>query len=341
MSERLMVKIKSSLYLMNMSSINPLGRLPIFVNTKCSATIRVPKNINQVYIKNEVRIFYTDKITSKHALLDWKSTNQNQIPDYIENIAIQATTTIDTLSYLGFLHPLMSDRYRDRAHYIDIYVRNIGTKNGIAYEKPLYNYHGHQSGCGLSIYLNPQLEGFPDRWTVVCHEIFHLYQYSYAQFKNRWYLEGMTNCLERLMREGKGEKYLTPLPSTKDELEKNVYNVPYTHIWHRLAYLAKHTNLAENLPLPISLLERCYTDGTPVFKDCDFNGYIFMRRFLENLNISSLRISKEMNLSPYAWTEKLQRSAEFSPVILKTIQETMIELNMNQSKEEKAFLKLR
>lgn len=340
---RFMMKIKSSLFPITMCVVSSLSMQQSFASSKCNTKANVPKAVDQTYIAQDVRIFYTNNPNSDHALLDPKDINRNKVPDYIENIAIQATTTIEALNHLGFVHPLKSKRYIGDAAYIDIYVKSID-KNGRAFETPQYNpqaKHSSRSSCALSISLSPELEGFPNRWSVVSHEIFHLYQYGYAQFKNPWYLEGLTNWSERLIRAETGDKHLIPLPSTQAALKKEVYDVAYTPLWHRLGYLARHTNLAKTLPLPKELLQRRYIDGSPVFKDLEFNGYVFMRRFLENLHLASEKISQQQKLDPYDWSEKLQRNEKFSPIILRTIQKTMIELDMDKSKEEKDFLKLR
>jgi hypothetical protein len=87
--------------------------------------------------------------------------NNNSIPDYIENIAIQADTTLKAFTYLGFISPLESDRYKNVAEYIDIHV-NLSSGNGLAY-KGVTNYinkANKKNKCTLIIQIRKNLEAF-------------------------------------------------------------------------------------------------------------------------------------------------------------------------------------
>ncbi|MFC4953495.1 hypothetical protein [Acinetobacter puyangensis] len=184
------------------------------------------------------------------------------------------------------------------------------------------------------------MEQFPGNyWTTVTHAIFHLYQYGYNQFKGGWYLEGMTNLMERLLRLGtQGGNGLTPLPATQTELENNVYNVAYNQLWHRLAVLSDNTN--GQLNLPFELLNRTYTDGSKVFKDEKLKGHAFIKKVLKNMKLKTDLISSQNNWDPHNWAESDQISPSNRPYMLNVIQETMYQFGMNQILEEQNFLNL-
>ena len=298
--------------------------------------------LDRVYKSNQFRIYYSSQVDNEHYIPDQTDLNHNQIPDYVENIAIQANATTDALTVLGFKHPLQSARYKNVAHYIDIHVLKM-SGNGVAYELPSHwiNKASKENKCALLLVIRHNLEGFPrNNWTTVTHEIFHLYQYGYSQFKGRWYLEGMTNLMERLLKQGaQGGNGLTPLPSTSSELEQKVYNVPYNHLWHRLAVLSDQTD--GQLSLPKSLLNRTYLDGSKVFKDDKLKGHAFIKTVLENMDTMGHQLSKENNWDQYNWAETAQQAPSNRAYMLNMIQKTMHQFEMNQTLEQQNFLKLK
>ncbi|GAA5010865.1 hypothetical protein GCM10023206_18830 [Acinetobacter puyangensis] len=298
-------------------------------------------NLNVVYLNNKIRVYYSNDLNNIDFIVDRVDINRNNIPDYVENIAIQANATLDVLNHLGFINPLESQRYKGVAQFIDIHLISV-KGNGVAYEMPAMwgNKKSKQDKIALLVVIRNNIENFPgDYWTTVTHELFHLYQYGYSQFKGGWYLEGMANWAERSLRAGAvGRNYNQKLPQTQAELEK-IYNTPYNHLWHRLAVLSDKTD--GTMKLPQSLLSQTYVDGSKVFKDDKLRGYKFMRRILENLTIASNEISIQNNRDPYYWAEKDQRSALNRPIILRVIQQTMHEFGMNKTSEEKNFLQLK
>lgn len=314
-----------------------LGSQYGFAGTSCIEQKNIFPEIKHVYQAGDFRFFYTDNPKSKHHIPDQTDNNKNKVPDYIENMAIQANATAAALKHIGFKAPLETERYKQTAKTIDFIVQS--TKyNGLAYEIPVSIKDGtkQQQQCGLKIHIRHNLEGFPGNWSIVTHELFHLYQYGYTQFKNSWYLEGMTNWLERVIRKETGKKHLSRLPRTAAELEKNVFSVPYNNLWHRLGFLAQQNN--GHLKLPSDIMDRRYTNGEKVFKDDIFYGWSFALKILQQLEAQSMLISKQQNIETYRWKESVQRSPDNNKLILKSIQQTMRDLNMNKTPEEQAFL---
>lgn len=307
----------------------------------CRVSQQVLSSLDSRYVSGKFRIFYSTQVQSPDFIADQTDLNQNHIPDYVENIAIQANASSDALTQLGFMHPLQSPRYQHAAEFIDIHVTAI-KGNGLAFEIPTqYINQANKSGkCALIIQVRNNLEQFPGNWSTIDHELFHLYQYGYSQFKGGWYLEGMSNLMERLLRKGsQGGSGLTPLPSTAEQLQQQVYTVPYNQLWHRLAVLSDPTD--GQLDLPQALLDRRYIDGSKVFKDNRLKGHAFIKAVLENMQLQSDFLSKQNHWDQYNWAETEQVSTARHPMILKAIQDSMRQFHMTQTAEEMDFLQLK
>ncbi|WPO68333.1 hypothetical protein SDC64_05230 [Acinetobacter haemolyticus] len=277
------------------------------------------------FVLNDIRVFF------KESLVDKTDVNNNDTPDYVENIAIQADATIKALNYLGFINPLESKRYKNVAKFIDIHIVSM-KYNGVAYEEPYF----FDKDYALLIKINNNLNNFPGNyWTVVSHEIFHLYQYGYSYFKASWYLEGMANWAERLLRNDDIEvKATLNLPNSKKSLHESVYNLPYNLFWYRLAKLSPNDN---NKTLPSTLMKMTYVNGDLVFKDNQIIGYHFIISFLENLQKSS-NLYFIYNSFP---TEYQQKDVKTYPIIIGAVKKTMLELEFKKTEEVKKFLRLK
>lgn len=309
----------------------------------CGNSTSTLPSLDSVYKLGEFRVYYSNNPNNADYIPVQTDVNNNQVPDYVENIAIQAKATTDALSALGFIHPLNSDRYNGAAEFIDIHLLTMNG-NGLAFENPgiFINKPIKEGKCALQINVNNNLSGFPGNyWTTVTHEIFHLYQYGYSQFKGGWYLEGMANWAERVFRLGtQGGNSTLPmlLPSTQAELTTNVYDVAYNNLWHRLAMLSDSTS--GQLNLPSELLNRTYTDGTKIFKDEKLKGHAFIKKALENAKTKSAQLSNQNGWDPYNWAEVDQVNISNRPYMLKAVQDTMLQFGINQTVEEIKFLDL-
>lgn len=308
----------------------------------CLISTSTLPSVDKVYKDGFFRIYYNNNPASENYITDQTDLNNNNIPDYVENMAIQANATTDALTYLGFTHPLQSDRYKGVAEYIDIHLIKLDV-NGRAFEmaQNFKNKPIKEGKCSLSLYVRNNFEKYPGNYlTIGTHEIFHLYQYGSNQFKDNWYIEGMTNLMERLLRLGaQGGNGLTPLPSELSELESNVYAVPYNQLWHRLAVLSDNTD--GQLNLPSQLLSKTYINGSKVFKDEKLKGHSFIKKILENMELKSNEISLQQEWNRHNWDETDQRSDKYRPQMLNVIQETMLQFGMNKTSEEIKFLNIK
>ncbi len=325
-----------------------------FSAVACRVTNDKP-SADAVFKSGKFRVFYTKNPASPDYLAIQTDVNKNNIPDYVENIAIQANASAEAFSLLGFVHPLDSDRYRGTVHFIDFHIVAM-TANGVAFESPAYAHPSitlKEGKCGLLINLRNNITDFPGNWSLVSHELFHLYEYGYNQFKRPWYLEGMANWAERIVKGGgQGtdglallpQKQLKPIPpatsvlSDYEQLRTSVYNGDNRLLWSRLAVLSDTTN--GQLNLPSTLLNRTYVDGTTkVFKDQYLRGVPFMKKVLENLKVESDAMSYQYGRNKDNWIEADQINEVVNfPIMTKAIQKTMHQFGMNKTIEEKSFL---
>lgn len=308
--------------------------------TPCHSSNKSFSDLESVFLSGKIRVFYSNNSSSKNFLVDRTDNNNNKIPDYVENISIQANATIDALTQLGFVNPLSSGRYLGKAAYIDIHLVSL-KGNGVAYEVPVkfLKNPAKSNECALFIKVRNNLEGFPGNyWTTVTHEIFHLYQYGYSQFKGGWYLEGMTRQMEQLLKADKNERNINALPSTFSSLNNEVYKVSYNKLWNRLAILSDDSD--KELNLTSELKDRKYTDNSLVFKDNKLKGYKFIKSVLENMKLISDKVSLEKGIDKNNWSEENQTDPKNRAYIMKAIQISMNQFGINETDEEAKFLKI-
>ena len=278
---------------------------------------------NKVYQLDEFYVYYSDQPDNPNTPIDTQDLNQNKVPDYIENIAIQAQASRDAFSLAGFRHPLKSPRYQN-VKAIAIFVQKL-SGNGLAYEMPVK--HSlipaiKNMPCSLPISISNSLPDFPGSyWTTVTHELFHLYQYSYSQFKNKWYLESMANWAERALRVdiNAQTKKLAPLPQNTAQLQEQLFNQAYNPMWRRLFYIDQN----DVLELPAQLTSRKYINGDAVFKDQVWYGTRFALNFLQDLELSSNTMSKELKWPTYGWKESDQKLNKWNCTIFQIYQKNL------------------
>lgn len=329
-----MKKILLSTFLFTISTAS-------FSASVCTNDTNPYNNLERLYKAGKTRVFYSTNPASPDNIPIKTDVNKNSIPDYVENVALQANTAAEVFSHVGFIHPLESKRYKNVVSYVDIHL--VNQSGGVAYEIPsrMINRSDSENKCALKIVLSNNLGDFPgEYWSIVSHELFHLYQYGYSQFKRGWYGEATANWAERAIRAGGHKPVAAPnlLPSTQALLQTNVYDVHYNGLWSRLAELYEKNNGI--MGLPSTILNVKYTDGSKVVKDDRLSAYVFMAKFMDNLRIESERISYQNNWDPYAWGSNKSLESN-NPIILKVIQMTMHQSGMNKTAEEKAFLNLK
>lgn len=314
-----------------------------YVNANADCDSSSPSVVAQLdhvyYASSNLRIFYTK--SGENALQFPVDKNKNKVPDYIENIAIQANSIRQAWTLLGYQDPLKSPRYKERVQYIDIQIQQLNGL-GLAFDEP----HRHvnnplkQNACALVILISNNIPNLTGNSSVVAHELFHLYTYGYTMFKQPWLAESLAAWSEGIIRKGKIGAYgQRTLPENEEDFNKYILQRTYktSQLWNRLTVLIDTSN--EELRLPSPLLEMKYTDGQSVFQDPYLKGTFFIRTFLENLGKQDQQIAHLNNWDLYRWKEGDQKSARFNQQVLNTLLITLEKANQHHA-EKRKFQKL-
>ena len=150
-------------------------------------------NLEKVVVYDKFRIFYS--LSGKDELPKSRRAdiNHNKIPDFIESIGKRLTDSNRFLKYeVGLKNPLKSNRYKGRAHYIDVNILNFsnnkkGPKNGVAYDGTSKFNRSLVGKASVNVLAMDISGGVNLNSNTVEHELFHLYQNGYTYFKNRWF----------------------------------------------------------------------------------------------------------------------------------------------------------
>ena len=288
--------------------------------------------LNKVCQLDEFYVYYSDLPNSEHKIPQITDINKNTIPDYVENIALQAKSSRDMFHLAGFRSPLKSPRYQNHATGIAIFLQNM-KGNGAAFERaaqhPNIAKDMIQMPCSIALVISNNLDGFPGSWATVSHELFHLYQYSYTQFKNSWYLESLAFWADRsLKREnGSGTRNLPTLPQNPTDFYKQIYKQPYTHIWRRL-FLINDTDV---LKIPDHMKNRIYIGGQKVFANDEWRGTQFVLKFMQDMEKESNLITQQRDWPEYHWKENDQRLSAWNPIIFGLIQKQLQQPQYDQT----------
>ena len=295
------------------------------------------ENLDHVFIKNEFRIFYT--LNGKNQLPESNrfDLNLNGVPDYVENIAYRLIVAAQLYTdVFGFRHPLQSPRYKDKAKFIDVHILTLENKGSAGDSLIAFNYRFfpqfHQGSIAMK--LSNRLD--KDNMTSV-HELFHLYQNGYTMFKNRWYTEGTARWAEYAFREGTGSRRKLPENSAAlEEVMSQSYGAKY--FWRRLAYLLD-SNKGVFLTPP---LEMDVIEGYPlVIEDERIYGYLFIKRFLENMDSEDNAASQKRDVKEYYWKEDDQKNNKDNNIyILDALRKTILQFETKENSEIQRFLVL-
>lgn len=316
--------------------------------------------LEKVHALNGIRVFYTEvaPVSGKdHRLPKQSQTdgNANGVPDYIENIAIQANVARKVYNALGFTDPTLTEKYR-AVKYIDINVMNI-RPNGLAFNSPVrYSAApGRGEACTLRVDISTQLEAqvigsakkpvqakFTRFWFVVAHEVFHLYQYGQTPLKSSWWMEPTARLMEYAFRSQAhypSGMSTYKLPVSRNELDSKVVALPNgpdaMRFWTRMAML--HDGGQDVMTISDELLHSRYTDGQPVLKDNKFIGYAFLQSFMNELKASDNSRVLNNNRSVQARSEQGQTSRSNDSFIIKSLQGTLQSTGVN-SPEVASFM---
>lgn len=263
----------------------------------------------QRFDKDEFALHYS--LNGPHSLRQQADQDANGIPDAVEDAAEQLATLRDILTDRGFRHPLESPRnQRSGAKVIHVVFQELeGKTTGLSYNKPLA-YQNQE--CGLVIRIGKQYSA-PN--LTPAHEFFHLYQYGYALFKHKWYLEGMARWSETLFNLDKRSK--AKLPAT-EEAQQALFKKSYAagNTWNALVETCPQT--AGSLPgsAPASAtLNRKYVSGARVIKQDGSKGAEFIRQVLERFDQLDDQIRKESEDPNFKWSKAAKRDDQYQSLM--------------------------
>lgn len=237
-------------------------------------------------------------LTGANALDNQSDANNNQIPDLVEDVAIQLTTARALFTSFQFVDPLKQPRYKGQNAEL-VQVRFLKMEgNGLAFDEVRRNRHGE---CALLINLSNKLGA---RNLSPAHEWFHLVQYGYTPFKRAWFLEGMARWSESGLRKDTSKtSFGSPVQDSalfSQSYEAQAY-------WANFAAADKKDTKQK---FPASVTRARYVNGDAVLQDDVFVGPSRIRAALEALGRLGEQESTRRKLDPYAWPEATQRLTE-------------------------------
>jgi hypothetical protein len=262
------------------------------------------ENLEHCYIDPPFRIFYS--LNGKNKLTHYIDQNQNNVADYVDNIADQLRIANDLLAKkIHLIEPLQNKNYKNKAKYIDIHILSL-KHNGLAGDAIIkYNYKAiDNNSYSISMSLSNKLS-----YTNLTplHELIHIYQNGYTKIKNRWVTEGIARLLEELIRNKKTRS--SKLPSNSVKL-----NIMLSQKYKNASYFKRFDEL-------------CKKDN-------------FIKIFLEELSSQDKKIEDKYNYKKMDWLEKDQKSSKNNPFIFKAIQNSIIKTCPSDNKEIQTFYKL-
>jgi hypothetical protein len=260
------------------------------------------------FIVEEFRIHYALTGPDALSVADQMDRDGDGVPDKIQDIAQQFLTARRCyVEVLGLRHPFESPRYRDRVKAIDVNIWGLAGKNGSAGDA-IVNYHRpNDPPEGVEVLTVDLSAKLPPGNLSPAHELFHLFQNGYSQFKNAWYYEGMARWSEDLLRAGAGPVDSVPTDDAElDALFTRSYEASRT--WQALARAA---DPSDRVQLPSELREKRYPGSAKlIIEDDVFHGARLLKAVLEELDRADDVVSKESGLDPLDWPEARQRAKE-------------------------------
>lgn len=270
--------------------------------------------LDRKFVAEEFRIYYT--LTGPDALpmADQTDSDGDGVPDKIQNFALQLVAARRYyVEVLGLRHPFESQRYKGRVKFIDVNVFPLGdNKNGSAGDA-IVNYHRLTDPPeGVEVVTIDLDAKLPRENRSPAHELFHVFQDGYSQFKNAWYYEGMARWAENIL--GQRMDAVGSVPANRADVEalfERRYDASRT--WQALA---RASDSATRMRLPRDLRDARYIGSQkPIFKDDVFYGAAFLKALLEELDRADDVVAQEKDFNPLDWPEIQQRSSENNPVI--------------------------
>lgn len=278
-----------------------------------NSSILQKRALDERYRSGPFTLFYTRSGPDAVPAAD---DNHNGLPDYVEDTATQLQAADRYYQQqLKLTPPLAQPRYRS-AKAIHVYLLHLPKGSGLAFDevRRTRSGSGERLPCSLTMMLNTA-PGMPHGSTPA-HELFHLYQYGYMQFKTAWVLEGMTRWVETafhpVAQRQPGRK------ARRDAQHAPLFSQRYGAWPHWQQRAVAHWG---SVTLSPELAALRYVNGSPVFSADTLRGGLAVKPLLERLQQLSRQQSQQLDLPYYRWPEALQRSPRFDAFICNALRD--------------------
>lgn len=285
----------------------------VLAYTECSNTTRSGRYQQEHRLEEFVFLFDT---SGENALPDQTDRDENDVPDVIDDVAMQLVTMRDVLSLLGFRHPFSQYRYK-RVNVDRIYVamKNL-QRNGTAFDPSHRDLsRPGRKPCVLLMHLSIDLTTGN---LTPAHELFHLYQYGYTVFKNSWYLEGMARWAEGLMRPASFPE--SDFPQTSEE-RNNLFSQSYeaAAFWQDL--ITSIPSRLDGTPdYPEEVTERRYVGGKRIIHpEAMLRGTSTAIEILEVLDRLDRKLSMEKERPIKSWSRNQRTDPKNNEIMLRAL----------------------
>lgn len=293
-------------------------------------------SLSHAYTQGGVRVFYD--VQGDHKIPTTSDQNNNSVPDVVEDIALHAALSRGVFNAVGFADPLRNPRF-SASEYIDIELLNfslyrpaVASNRGFAFSGQYTSSKEslRRGGCSLMIVLNtnhPEFDMMAKDF-LIPHEVFHLYQYAYTEFKQAWLHEGLAKWAERATQNRPSFDVVrskAPLPSDVKAFVNDVLQHPNPYATQGFwVGLLSSANLADDvcrIPQEWRLVK--FSDGTPVIRNTQWRGCATVQKLYASLQQRASRMSAANGRKPYAWSEAQRRTPQCNRVIADALLEAI------------------
>ena len=261
------------------------------------------RELNRSYSFGNFNIYYNDREFSNTAAI-------KEVPDAVINLSRQLSAANNFfLSNLHLSSPLLHSPYKF-VDTINVFYSKIKL-DGFAFSSPSREIiaNGETTRCGLKIIFNSRLD--PTKSTAPAHELFHLYQYRYSQFKQGWYLEGLARWSESIFRRRNDIAI--------NEVTRDNCNLFFNDTYHANVFWRSIAVHYPDIKITGSQRQLTYLNNDRIFKEIEFTGGGLIKKLLVNLEKASFDMSKVRGFQPFNWPVSARRSADLNPFICQHI----------------------
>ena len=294
------------------------------VESEINAIDKRRKNLDKMYKIGRFRIFYSlkgrDSLPSTRRI----DNNNDKVPDYIQNIALQLVHAEEYYTkVLGLTHPFKQPPYVNKnLKFIDVNIVRSPLDpikkmiKGKAWNKAINLKRNNFSKVTSNSLMIDISSDFDLTYGVPSHELFHLFQYGYTQFFSPWFVEGTAVWAQNHF--GGVEYSEWKVPKNKQQLLSQKYES--SRFWSELCKRVDKYGVI----IPKKLTKYNYIgSNTKIVPNKTVKCARFMRKFLTELKKIEVSVTKEKDLVPYSWTSEAIYSPDNEQYIWQALRNSM------------------